>query len=64
VDGKKDGRGKFTWIDCSWYDGEWKGDFMHGTGIKREKDGRLFEVGTSLHASHLIPNLRTTDLVE
>ena len=33
ADGKKHGRGTFTWADGSAYDGEWADDLMHGTGI-------------------------------
>lgn len=37
------------WIDGSSYQGQWKGDFMHGEGEKKEKDGRLYDVSDDFH---------------
>ena len=42
VKSKKEGRGKYTWMDWSTYDGEWKDNKIHGCGVYRWKDGRSY----------------------
>ncbi len=33
------GKGKYQWIDGSYYDGEWKADKMNGKGKYKSIDG-------------------------
>ena len=33
------GKGKYMWIDGSYYDGEWKSDKMNGMGTYQGTDG-------------------------
>lgn len=35
------GKGKYQWIDGSYYDGQWKQDKMNGRGVYRSSDGTV-----------------------
>jgi hypothetical protein len=42
-DGKKNGRGTFTWPDGRKYEGEWKDNAMTGRGVLTLPDGSRYE---------------------
>lgn len=39
----KDGFGKFTWTDGSFYEGEFKNGLMEGSGVKTDPNGNRFQ---------------------
>lgn len=41
MEGNRFGKGKYSWTDGSFYDGEWKRDKMNGLGIYRGNDGSV-----------------------
>ena len=42
-EGAREGRGRYKWNDNSFYDGEWKGDKMHGRGMYSSAEGVVTE---------------------
>jgi hypothetical protein len=42
-EGAREGRGRYKWNDNSYYDGEWKGDKMHGRGVYCSADSVITE---------------------
>ncbi|MGN1444412.1 MAG: hypothetical protein ACI4XE_11250, partial [Acutalibacteraceae bacterium] len=43
--GKRHGKGKYTWSDGSFYDGEWKDDRKDGNGKQSHPDGTCYDGG-------------------
>ena len=41
--GEKHGKGKFTFIDGSQYDGSWENNQKHGYGVFTKKDGTFYK---------------------
>ena len=45
LNGKRHGKGKYTWSDGSFYEGEWKDDRKDGNGKQSHPDGSCYDGG-------------------